>query len=50
MWPSTSKYAHPVLFIKKKDSAMCMCMYFCILNANTCVDQYPIPHVDDLLD
>ena len=30
----TSKYAHPVLFVKKKDGAMRMCIDFHTLNAN----------------
>ena len=29
---------------------MHMCMDFCTWNASTCVDQYPIPRVEDLLD
>ena len=49
MWPLTSKYAHPVLFVKKKDGEMCMCIDCCTLNANICVDLYPIPHINDLL-
>ena len=29
---------------------MCMCIDFCTLNANTHVDWYPIPCIDDLLN
>ena len=48
MQPSTSKYAYPVLFVKKKDGTMYMCLDFHTLNANTFMDWYPIPHIDDL--
>ena len=36
--------------VKKKDGAMHMCIDFCTLNANMCMDLYPIPHIDDLLN
>ena len=48
--PSTSAYAHPILFVKKKDSTMRMCVDFRTLNSNTILDRYPIPRIDDLLD
>ena len=36
--------------LRKKDGSMCMCIDFHTLNANTHVDWFPIPHIDDLLD
>ena len=48
--PSTSPYNHPILLVKKKDGSTRMCIDFCKLNANTKIDCYPIPRVDDLLD
>ena len=47
---STSEYGHPLLFVKKKDGTMRMCVDFRGLNANTRVDRYPIPRIDDLMD
>ena len=48
--PSTSQYAHPILFAKKKDGTMRMCVDYRRLNSNTVVDRYPIPRIDDILD
>lgn len=47
---STSAYGHPLLFVKKRDGTMRMCIDFRDLNRNTIVDKYPIPRIDDLLD
>ena len=47
---STSEYGHPLLFVKKKDGTMHMCVDFRGLNTNTRVDRYPIPRIDDLAD
>ena len=48
--PSSSPYGHPVLFARKKDGSRRLCIDFCSLNANTHLDQYPIPCIDELLD
>ena len=48
--PSTSPYGHPVLFAHKKYGALHLCIDFRSLNANTCLDRYPIPCIDELLD
>ena len=48
--PSTSLDGHPVLFARKKCSALRLCVDFRSLNANTCLDCYPLPCVDELLD
>ena len=47
---SVSEYGHPLLFVKKKDSTMRMCVDFYGLNSNTRVDRYPIPRIDNLMD
>ena len=39
-----------VLFIKKKDSSLWLCVDFCRLNKITKKDQYPLPLISDLLD
>ena len=48
--PSSSPYGHPVLFAYKKYGSLSLCVDFCSLNANTYLDQYPIPCIDELLD
>ena len=40
----------PVLFIKKKDSSLRLCIDFQKLNAITQEDKYPLPLISDLLD
>ena len=47
---SSSAYAAPMLFVKKKDGTMRVVIDYRGLNANTVVDRYPIPRIDDLLD
>ena len=48
--PSTSPYGHPVLFARKKCGALRLCVDFRSLNANTRLDRYPIPRIDEILD
>ena len=40
----------PVLFIKKKDSSLQLCVNFQGLNKIMKKDQYPLPRITDLLD
>jgi len=39
-----------VLFVKKKDGSLRLCIDFCGLNKITKKDQYPLPLISDLLD
>jgi hypothetical protein len=48
--PSTSPFGAPILFVKKKDGTLRMCMDYRALNENTIKNKYPLPNVDDLLD
>jgi hypothetical protein len=48
--PSTSPWGSPVLFVKKKDGSMRMCIDYQNLNAVTVKNKYPLPRIDDLLD
>ena len=48
--PSVSPYRSPVLFIRKKTGKFRMCIDFCALNANTKLDVFLLPHIDDFLD
>ena len=48
--PSTSEYASPVLFVRKKDGSSRMCIDYRALNKQTKRNRYPLPRIDDLLD
>ena len=48
--PSNSPYGAPVLFAKKKDGSLRMCVDYRALNKITIKNKYPIPRVDELLD
>ena len=48
--PSSSSWGAPVLFARKKDNTLRMCIDFRILNQRTVRDSYPLPRVEDLLD
>ncbi|GJP58711.1 hypothetical protein CLOP_g3006 [Closterium sp. NIES-67] len=47
---STSPYAAPILFVKKKDDSMRMCIDYQALNKITIKNCYPQPHVEELFD
>ncbi len=47
---STSAFGSPVLFVKKKDGTLRMCIDFRGLNKITIPNRYPLPRIDDLLD
>ncbi|GKE90178.1 putative reverse transcriptase domain-containing protein, partial [Tanacetum coccineum] len=46
--PSHSPWGAPVLFVKKKDDAMRMCIDYRELNKLTIKNRYPLPRIDDL--
>ncbi len=48
--PSHSPFGSPVLFVKKKDGSMRMCVDYRMLNNITIKNSYPLPRVDELLD
>ena len=48
--PTTSPWGAPVLFVKKNDGSMRMCIDYRELNKLTIKNKYPFPRIDDLFD
>ncbi|CAA0811007.1 Uncharacterized mitochondrial protein AtMg00860, partial [Striga hermonthica] len=48
--PSVSPWGAPILFVKKKDGSMRMCIDYRDLNRLTIKNKYPLPRIDDLFD
>ncbi|MBW0582701.1 hypothetical protein O181_122416, partial [Austropuccinia psidii MF-1] len=47
--PSSSSTGAPVLFVKKKDGGLCLCVYYHKRNAVTRKNRYPVPPMNQLL-
>ena len=48
--PSISPWGAPVLFMKKKDGSLRLCIDYMQLNRVTIRNQYPLPRIDELFD
>ncbi|KAL0533867.1 hypothetical protein IC582_028138 [Cucumis melo] len=48
--PRVSPWGAPVLFVKKKDGSMRLCIDYRELNKVTVKNRYPLPRIDDLFD
>ena len=47
---SVSPWGAPMIFVKKKDDSMRLCMDYRELNKVTIKNNYPLPRIDDLFD
>ena len=47
---SKSPYASPVVFVRKPDGGLRLCVDYRGLNAKTIADRHPIPKIQDVLD
>ena len=48
--PNVSPWGALVIFVKKKDETMRLCIDYRQLNKMTIKNRYPLPHIDDLFD
>jgi hypothetical protein len=48
--PNVSPCGAPVLFVKKKDGTLRLCIDYIQLNKVTIKNKYPLPKIDDLFD
>ena len=48
--PSTSPWGAPVLFVKKHDGSLRLCVDYRQLNRVTIKNKYPLPRIDELFD
>jgi hypothetical protein len=48
--PSVSPWGAPVLFVKKKDGTLRLCIDYRQLNKVTIKNRYPLSQIDDLFD
>ncbi|XP_073291056.1 uncharacterized protein [Primulina huaijiensis] len=48
--PIVSPWGAPILFVKKKDGSMRLCIDYRELNKITIKNKYPLPRIDDLFD
>ncbi|WMV37873.1 hypothetical protein MTR67_031258, partial [Solanum verrucosum] len=48
--PSASPWGAPLLFVRKKDASLIMCIDYRQLNKATIKNKYPLPRIDDLFD
>jgi hypothetical protein len=48
--PNVSPWEAPVIFVKKKDGSLRLCIDYRDLNRDIVKNRYPIPPIDDLFD
>jgi hypothetical protein len=48
--PSKSPFTSPIIFVRKKDGSLRMCVDYRAINEITVKDRYPLPRIDELLD
>jgi hypothetical protein len=48
--PSTSPWGAPVLFVRKKNGTLRLCIDYRELNKMTIKNKYLLPRIDDLFD
>ena len=47
--PANGAYGAPILFAKKKDGGLRMCIDYRALNGQTMLDVFPLPRIDEMM-
>ena len=47
---SSTEWSNPVVLVSKKDGTMCFCIDFCLVDAQSHFDAYPMPRLEDLIE
>jgi hypothetical protein len=50
IYPTSSPWGAPVIFVSKKDGTQRLCVDYLALNEVTIKSKYPLPKIDDLFD
>jgi hypothetical protein len=50
IYPSSSPWGAPMIFVLKKDGTQRLCVDYHDLNEVTSKNKYPLPRIDDLFD
>ena len=48
--PNVSPWGAPIIFVKKKNGNLRLCIDYHQLNKMTIKNRYPLPHIDDMFD
>lgn len=48
--PSVSPWGAPILFVRKNDGTLTLCIDYSEINKFTIRHRYPLPHIDDFFD
>ena len=48
--PANSSYASPFVLVRNTDVSLRLCVDYRTINKDTIPDQYPLPHVDELIN
>jgi hypothetical protein len=50
IWPSSSLWGAPMIFVSKKDDTQRLCVDYHVLNEVTIKNKYLLPRIDDMFD
>lgn len=50
LYARATRFGAPILFVKKKDDTLKMCIDYCQLNKVTIKNKYSLPRIDDLFN
>jgi hypothetical protein len=50
IWPSRSEFGYPILFVRKSDGSLCLCIDYRHMNEATQKGAYTLTRVNDTMD